>query len=279
MEIRVLGTGGRGLRRRRRPAPCPVPSVATARNDCRCHGLSDRPGPASSTIDALWVELPCQPAAEQRSCGRRRRQLETRSGGGGGGRAGIASRVETVHHGGCSQPAAHGRAAVQGSEHADPGPRSRAPIIRGEEARPAQGAPRGPSSRGPRAPAPGATRRRWRSSRPPSRPPGSLAPSHHADPTEDPHPAAPDRSDTGRMAEPDRRRRSRSGRVSRRGDLGRGPRRRVRRGARRRDRRGRGRSRRADRRRAVRAGRGDHEHRQGPPSRSRSGTASSAAPC
>ena len=202
----------------------------------------------------LSVELPCQPAAEQRPCGRR---------AGGCWKHGRAKVVRASRLPAASRPSTTADARSQpctaprsrATSTPIPRARSRAPTTRRKRRVPPESR-QGPSSRGPQVPAPEATRRRWRSFRPPSRRqvPGPINRSYEIRCR--PH----DRSDTARMAQPDRRRRSRSGRVLDGGDLGRGPRRRIRRGARRCDRRGRGRSRRPDRRRALRAGRGDHQH-------------------
>jgi hypothetical protein len=68
----------------------------------------------------LCVELPGQPAAEQRTCGRRTdgRWKHGRAEMAAGDQA--SGRVETVHHGRRSQPTLNGRIAVQGYEHAEP---------------------------------------------------------------------------------------------------------------------------------------------------------------
>src|SRR5687768_4868445 len=83
--------------------------------DARGAAGADGRGP-DAVHPPLCVELSCEPAAEQRSGGRRA----------GGcwkhGRAKLAAgeqasgRVETVRHGRRSQPAVHGRATVQGGE-------------------------------------------------------------------------------------------------------------------------------------------------------------------
>ena len=158
-----------------------------------------------------------------------------------------------------SQPL-HGRVAVQGSEHADPEGEVAGPDHAEEEARPARVPVRAhhraahksrrqkrhdadgdPSARQADRQVPGLHRPILRDQAPAARP-AAILPRHGGTGPTQTKPLRP---------------------AARRGDLGRGPRRRIRRRARRRDRRGRGRSRRSDRRRAVRAGRSDHQHQAG----------------
>jgi hypothetical protein len=98
-------------------------SVLRALSKCGGNGAwggSAAEGPAVIARARRRVELPCQPGAEQRSGGRQANGTWKHA------RADVVARqqarrgIDAVYHGGRFEPAAHGRAAVQGHEYPEP---------------------------------------------------------------------------------------------------------------------------------------------------------------